>query len=356
MENKPGFFEMLKQYLKDAAPGGALNRELTPQGLFDAAALGTAPVPVLGDVVGLGADAYRYATQPEERTAGNYALTALGALPFIPSRSVFKGTLKTVHGSETPLKQIKSEKDPSLERMYEEGGVFGNSFYSSPVGNYEWFRGGSRLMPNFKHATQLEQTFKKAAVVRPDTVKDVLKQAGIKKLNNTVELKEALQKKGYDGIIVENVPDSSKDLRKLSEQFEQQGLGDADSFINLLQNQIASFNPTKNTRIIGEDPTLSPLLKQRNSLEDKIKSFYKADQAIYLANQLNSGQMSQSYALNRYGEDDFLKLLDTYAKITPLLAEKNKIDSVINKIAGVPTAKAEEFVDVFADSFESSVK
>lgn len=45
----------------------------------------TAPIPVVGDVMGLLGDAAMYATKPEERTAGNMALTALGVLPFFPA-------------------------------------------------------------------------------------------------------------------------------------------------------------------------------------------------------------------------------------------------------------------------------
>jgi len=44
----------------------------------------SAPIPVLGDVAGLLGDAAMYATKPEERTWSNAALTALGALPFVP--------------------------------------------------------------------------------------------------------------------------------------------------------------------------------------------------------------------------------------------------------------------------------
>jgi hypothetical protein len=43
------------------------------------------PIPVLGDMAGLLGDAAMYAAKPEERTAGNMALTALGALPLVPS-------------------------------------------------------------------------------------------------------------------------------------------------------------------------------------------------------------------------------------------------------------------------------
>jgi len=45
----------------------------------------TAPIPVLGDAVGLLGDAAMYAAKPEERTWGNAGMTLLGALPFVPS-------------------------------------------------------------------------------------------------------------------------------------------------------------------------------------------------------------------------------------------------------------------------------
>lgn len=52
---------------------------------IEAAAMATAPVPVLGDVMGAVADAKMYASEPESRTLGNAAMTALGFAPFIPS-------------------------------------------------------------------------------------------------------------------------------------------------------------------------------------------------------------------------------------------------------------------------------
>ena len=63
----------------------------TPQGLLDAAALATSPVPILGDVVGLGADAYRFATDPASRTPLNYGLAALGLLPLLPAAGAAAG-------------------------------------------------------------------------------------------------------------------------------------------------------------------------------------------------------------------------------------------------------------------------
>jgi hypothetical protein len=43
------------------------------------------PLPVVGDALGLLGDAAMYATKPDERTLLNFGMTALGALPFVPS-------------------------------------------------------------------------------------------------------------------------------------------------------------------------------------------------------------------------------------------------------------------------------
>jgi hypothetical protein len=91
-------WDALTQYLRDAAPGGALNPEVTPQGLLDTAAMATAPVPVAGDVVGLLADANRM-RDPAERTPLNFGLMALGALPFVPSALAHAGLVKGSRGA-----------------------------------------------------------------------------------------------------------------------------------------------------------------------------------------------------------------------------------------------------------------
>ena len=58
--------------------------QLTGQGLLDTAAIGLSPVPVIGDAIGLAADASRFYNEPESRTPLNFGLAALGAIPFIP--------------------------------------------------------------------------------------------------------------------------------------------------------------------------------------------------------------------------------------------------------------------------------
>ena len=77
--------DAFKQYIKDAMPGGALNPEVSTQGVLDTAALATTPVPFLGDAIGLAADVKRLKDNPSERTPANFGLAALGALPFVPA-------------------------------------------------------------------------------------------------------------------------------------------------------------------------------------------------------------------------------------------------------------------------------
>jgi len=82
------------------APGGLLaNPMSTPIGSTPGATqdmLGLLSfAPIVGDAAGLAADAQMYANQPETRTLGNYAMSALGALPFVPSvagATVFHGS------------------------------------------------------------------------------------------------------------------------------------------------------------------------------------------------------------------------------------------------------------------------
>ena len=64
----------------EAMPG-PFNRQLA----LDSAAIGLSAIPIVGDLAGLGADAHMYYNEPESRTWGNYGLSALGAVPFIPS-------------------------------------------------------------------------------------------------------------------------------------------------------------------------------------------------------------------------------------------------------------------------------
>lgn len=113
-----------KKYIKDALPGGRLNPEVTPQGLLDTAALATMPVPVLGDAVGLGADAYRLAKNPSERTPLNFGLAALGALPLVPA-GIFIGKGAKTWDALAASKATKMEQAGTDQRaIWKETGTF----------------------------------------------------------------------------------------------------------------------------------------------------------------------------------------------------------------------------------------
>lgn len=86
---------------------------------LDAAALAVAPVPVLGDVAGLANDLRHYATEPESRTLGNAALTALGVLPFIPAMAgVVRGVDTASAASRADAaKGIRLGSDPAAAEL-----------------------------------------------------------------------------------------------------------------------------------------------------------------------------------------------------------------------------------------------
>jgi len=71
--------------------GGLLDRDLiqpvkrfATNNPLDAAAIATMPVPIVGDIAGVLADANMYATRPEERTFLNAGMSLAGLLPFVP--------------------------------------------------------------------------------------------------------------------------------------------------------------------------------------------------------------------------------------------------------------------------------
>lgn len=109
-----------RKFLQDAMPGGALNPEISRQGLMDAVALGTAPVPVVGDVAGLAADVNRMVQNPQERTLGNAALAGLGLLPFVPSLGTVRGV------SNLRVRPSTDDVNEVMESTFKYGARSGN--------------------------------------------------------------------------------------------------------------------------------------------------------------------------------------------------------------------------------------
>lgn len=65
---------------------------------LDKASLAASPVPVVGDLAGLGNDIRHYYNEPESLTWGNAGLSAMGLLPFVPPvAGVMKNTSKVAN-------------------------------------------------------------------------------------------------------------------------------------------------------------------------------------------------------------------------------------------------------------------
>lgn len=79
--------------------GQKFNDQMGQMHPMDKAALATSTIPIAGDIIGLAADARMFAQEPEQRNAMNYGLSALGALPFVPSL----GMIKAYHGTGSAI-------------------------------------------------------------------------------------------------------------------------------------------------------------------------------------------------------------------------------------------------------------
>jgi hypothetical protein len=110
----------MTDWLKKA--GDALKN---PQNLLDGAALATTTVPGVGDALGLAADAYNMAANPEERTWGNVGIAALGAVPFLPN----SGSVKRVGDKLDLAKRLEDLTgfDPKSIRLRQAGAEIRNN-------------------------------------------------------------------------------------------------------------------------------------------------------------------------------------------------------------------------------------
>jgi len=102
-----------------AVPQDYSGRDLTGE-LLSALSLATTPLPVLPDVAGLAADYRMYQTKPEERTMGNYLLSAAGVLPFVPSVSAIKTAGKGVKTAADELAALTAKAPSPATKPVEE--------------------------------------------------------------------------------------------------------------------------------------------------------------------------------------------------------------------------------------------
>lgn len=120
--------------------------------MLGAASLPLSGVPIAGDIAGFAADAAMYAAYPEERTMGNYAMSALGGLPLIPGAAALRAARSDPLDMSTEARMQRAaeqgfnvdmpvyhgtgedflEFDPLKIGKTDEG-WFGQGFYFSPI-------------------------------------------------------------------------------------------------------------------------------------------------------------------------------------------------------------------------------
>ena len=69
--------------------------------------LGAVPIPVVSDIAGAVGDIQMYREDPEMRSAGNYALSGVGLLPFVPSVAGYTYKLAKKSKSKPKAKRLE---------------------------------------------------------------------------------------------------------------------------------------------------------------------------------------------------------------------------------------------------------
>ena len=273
-----------------------------------------------------------------------------------PAEDTFSGTISGVHGSERPLDNVASPNTvPEAYRYDSTGGVWGDGFYSSEKGDYSWFRGGEIRMTDYSYATEVSNTFNKAAVLTPETTVGVFERLGIKGIEYDQDLVAALKSKGYDGVIVRDFNGDS--AVKIVEELQAKGILGPDlhgnSFEAALMNQVVHFAPDSGVKVKGADSTLGPLMDRRREIAEQIDEKVKAagfsylNDARYVINQVEKyagesdvvSKANYEYAKKQYGDryEEAKKFLDS---ISDLLKKKDEVDTKISKAANLPKQQA----------------
>lgn len=173
---------------------GENNTPRTTQDTLDGLAVATMFAPLVGDVTGLVADAYRLKNDPEERTPLNYGLMGLGMLPFVPNMGAAKGLVSTA-AQNLPNKLpnwysggIPGQID-SVARLVGIGGMNTAKQYLTPSGQ-------AMLREN------LPVTLKKVADKQYKIAEEALAagKAKIDEINANPDLSEAAKKELIDQV------------------------------------------------------------------------------------------------------------------------------------------------------------
>jgi hypothetical protein len=221
-------------------------RGQTAADILGAASLPMSAVPIAGDLTGLAADAAMYAAYPEERTIGNYAMSALGVLPFVPGVAAvraargasplegamdmsqaarmqraaeqgFDVNMPVYHGSNANIKKFLKSKIGARDP-----GFFGSGFYFTPSKDSAMDYAESAANADRRGNPNVTEAF--LGLKKPfiwdmsddgaDATRSALSELGIKRysvrgdsasLSNNDEIRkfnQGLRARGYDGVIV----------------------------------------------------------------------------------------------------------------------------------------------------------
>jgi hypothetical protein len=97
--------------------------------LLNAGSIAMSPVPVVGDILGLAADARMYQTDPASRTMGNYGMTLAGLLPFIPGAAAVRSA-KAIE--EAASRGLDMSQGARMQRAAEQGFLPQTFYHGTP--------------------------------------------------------------------------------------------------------------------------------------------------------------------------------------------------------------------------------
>ena len=115
-------------------------RGQTAADMLGALSIGTTPLPIVGDITGMAADAAMYAAYPEERTMGNYAMSAAGILPLVPGVSALRALRDAPDVSPSPLEgTLDMSQAARMQRAAEQGFDTSRPLYHSTNASFDAF-------------------------------------------------------------------------------------------------------------------------------------------------------------------------------------------------------------------------
>lgn len=201
-------------------------RGQTTADILGAASIPMSPIPIAGDITGLAADAAMYAAYPEERTFGNYAMSALGVLPLVLGAAA----VRAARGASPLEGTLDMSQAARMQRAAEQGFDVDMPMYHGTTDNFEsfdidragkndsgWYGKGVYLTPDPDTASAYSQytefadrTGAPGANVVPAYIrlKNPYYWPENRKAALTTEesqlIRDELMAQGYDGVIVSN--------------------------------------------------------------------------------------------------------------------------------------------------------